>query len=155
MTPLNIPGILNGYQVDGIVWRGAQPEDSAWPLLAAAGCRSVLDLYNTGGAIERQAALVNAAGMAYWSQPWNGILSPSLAKVRAALHAIDVSPHPVFVHCEHGSDRTGTLCACWRIHHDGWDFDDAMDEAFTSLGLQGMHEFWMASAVAEYARQPI
>jgi hypothetical protein len=26
MTPLNIHGILNGYNVDGLVWRGAQPD---------------------------------------------------------------------------------------------------------------------------------
>ena len=151
MTPLNVIGIANGYKVDATVWRGAQPEDSAWPLLAAAGCKRVIDLNNTGVAAARQCALARAVGLDFWSLDWSGILAPSQRKIEVALHLIDDQPSPVFVHCLHGSDRTGTLCAIWRMHHDGLDFDDAMAEAFTSLGFQGMHEFWMAAAVAQYA----
>lgn len=155
LEPLNIAGIGNGYSVDGIVWRGAQPSDSAWPLLAKAGCRTVIDLNSTGPAIQQQDRLIASAGMIYHALDWSGILPPSVEKVDAALALIDAlvytSEAPVFIHCKHGSDRTGTLCACWRIHHDGWDFDRAIDEAFTSLGLQGMHEFWMAAAVAQYS----
>jgi tyrosine-protein phosphatase SIW14 len=151
MKPLNIKGIENGWLVDEKVWRGAQPDDAAWLLLAAAGCRSVIDLNNSGAVIEPQRTLVSAAGMLYVSLDWSGILPPSLAKVDDALLAIDAGPNPTFVHCQHGSDRTGTLCACWRIHNDKWSFDQAMQEAFFSLGTQGLHEFWMAAAVAEYA----
>jgi polymorphic toxin system DSP-PTPase phosphatase-like protein len=155
MTPLDIPGIANGYKVDDTVWRGAQPEDSAWPLLAAAGCRCVIDLNSEIGATLKQAELVQGAGMAYFAREWNGILPPSRTQVEQALDLIDALGDnvPVLIHCAHGSDRTGTLCACWRMHHDGWSFEDAMEEAFTSLGLQGMHEFWMAAAVAHYAHE--
>lgn len=162
MTPLCISGITNGYKVDDIVWRGAQPDDSAWPLLARLGCRTVIDLNSTGDQIQQQDRLIASAGMLYHALDWSGILPPSAEKVDSALALIDAlvttSEMPVFIHCQHGSDRTGTLCACWRIHHDGWEFDRAMDEAFISLGLQGMHEFWFAAAVAEYAerkRQPV
>ena len=156
MTPLNIPGIGNGYKVDALVWRGAQPEPAAWPLLAAAGCRTILDLNSSGDAIREQDRLIAPAGMLYYALDWSGFWPPpSLEKVQRAMALIDAmvttSGTPVFVHCQHGSDRTGVVCACWRIHHDGWDFDDAMHEAFTSLGFQGLHEFWMAAAVAHYA----
>lgn len=155
MTPLNIPGIANGYKVDDIVWRGAQPPygPAAWEALYDAGCRTVIDLDTEGDQnIRSQAAYPNGLGMAFYALQWNGILAPDQQKIEAALAIIDQhTGAPVFIHCKHGSDRTGTLCACWRLHHDGWKFEDAMEEAFTSLGLQGMHEFWMAAAVAQYA----
>jgi len=36
---------------------------------------------------------------------------------------------PVFIHCNHGRDRTGTIVACYRIAHDGWTSKQAKDEA--------------------------
>lgn len=155
MTALNIFGIQNCYKVDDIVWRGAQPDDTAWPLLAAAGCRTVIDLNNARDAVIRQDTLIAPTGMRYWALDWSGILPPSLERVQEAIERIDDSIRfaaaPVFIHCQHGSDRTGTLCACWRMHHDGYSFEQAMKEAFTDLGLQGLHEFWMAEAAARYA----
>lgn len=166
MTPLNIAGIKNGYKVDGIVSRGAQPEDSAWPLLKAAGFGCVIDLNSTGAALAEQHKLSLEVGLPLIALDWSGIVPPSTNKIRLALDFIDGSipdqgmllgnmsvKAPVYIHCLHGSDRTGTLCACWRMHHDGWDFDAAMKEAFIDLGMQGMHEFWMAAACAHYSSE--
>lgn len=152
MKKLNIPGVPNGYNIDDRVWRSAQPSDDAWAALARAGVVGVIDLNNSGEQQRRQEELILDERLEYWGLDWSGILPPSLDKVEDALRILDVwTPRgPVLVHCQHGSDRTGTLCACWRIRHDGWDFYDAIGEAFFSLGLQGMHEFWMAAAVAEY-----
>lgn len=155
LQPLNIPGIENGYRVDDVIWRGAQPSDLAWPLLRQAGCRAVLDLNSGPITASRQASLANASNMWYLSADWNGILPPSPVQVKGALAALDQlvleKSTPIFIHCQYGSDRTGTLCAIWRMHHDGWTFSDAMEEAFFGLKLQGEHEFWMAAAVAQYA----
>ena len=151
MTPLGIPGVENGYNVDGVVWRSAQPKDAAWPLIARAGCRAILDLNSSGDAASQQLDLVHAAGMQYHSLDWSGVLPPCPAEVDVALAFLHELPSPILVHCEHGSDRTGTLCAIWRMDHDGWTLEQALDEAFTSLGLQGMHEFWMSAAAARYA----
>jgi tyrosine-protein phosphatase SIW14 len=157
MEPLHIPGIENGWKVDYAIWRGAQPSDTAWPLLAKAGCLSVIDLNSTGPEINRQHELVYGAGLVYTAFDWSGILPPSQSAIQQVLAEIDhrITSHhtPVFVHCLHGSDRTGVLCAIWRMHDDSWTFEAAMKEAFLDLGLQGMHEFWMASAVAEYEQQ--
>jgi hypothetical protein len=67
VTPLNIPGISNGYHVDELVWRGAQLDDSAWPLLVAAGCKAVLDLNSSGDGFAAQEGLVAATDMLYRS----------------------------------------------------------------------------------------
>ena len=35
---------------------------------------------------------------------------------------------PVLVHCLHGADRTGTMCAVYRIAVQGWTKDEAIRE---------------------------
>jgi len=44
------------------------------------------------------------------------------------------------VHCRHGSDRTGTVVAGYRIAVDGWSKEMAIDE-FINGGF-GYHSFW-------------
>jgi protein tyrosine/serine phosphatase len=36
---------------------------------------------------------------------------------------------PVFVHCKRGADRTGVLIAVYRVSHDGWTAERALEEA--------------------------
>ena len=46
----------------------------------------------------------------------------------------------VLVHCKHGSDRTGTMLAIYRIVHDGWSKQQAIDEMID--GGYGFHPIW-------------
>ena len=48
----------------------------------------------------------------------------------------------VFVHCFHGSDRTGLMCAMYRIIFDGWNKQEAIEE----MRKNGFH-FWHRSIV--------
>jgi protein tyrosine/serine phosphatase len=34
----------------------------------------------------------------------------------------------VFLHCAHGSDRTGCMVGIWRVTRDGWDYPAAYQE---------------------------
>ena len=52
----------------------------------------------------------------------------------------DSSRTPVFVHCEYGADRTGTMCAIYRIAVQGWSKDKAIEE-MTEGGF-GFHSIW-------------
>ncbi len=47
---------------------------------------------------------------------------------------------PVLVHCEHGSDRTGTMVAIYRIAFEGWTKAQATDEMVD--GGFGFHPMW-------------
>lgn len=47
---------------------------------------------------------------------------------------------PVFVHCAHGSDRTGTMVALYRICVMGWSKDQAIEEMVE--GGFGFHGIW-------------
>jgi protein tyrosine/serine phosphatase len=47
---------------------------------------------------------------------------------------------PVLVHCQHGSDRTGTMVAIYRIAFEGWTKEQAVDEMIH--GGFGFHPLW-------------
>jgi protein tyrosine/serine phosphatase len=47
---------------------------------------------------------------------------------------------PVLVHCQHGSDRTGTMVAIYRIAFDGWTKAQATTEMVN--GGFGFHPLW-------------
>ncbi|HET8548622.1 MAG TPA: tyrosine-protein phosphatase [Bryobacteraceae bacterium] len=134
---LEAPGIPNFHQINEHVYRGGQPSDEGWRSLAALGITTVIDLRrdNEDGehwiAAERRA--VEAAGMRYVSIPMKGIVAPSDEQI-AKILALFESGERVFVHCRRGKDRTGMAIACYRIAHDRWVNQKALDEA-KSLGL--------------------
>ncbi|GAC1375031.1 MAG: dual specificity protein phosphatase family protein [Aquirhabdus sp.] len=47
---------------------------------------------------------------------------------------------PVLVHCQHGSDRTGTMIAIYRIVVEGWTKEQAKEEMVR--GDFGFHPIW-------------
>jgi tyrosine-protein phosphatase SIW14 len=50
---------------------------------------------------------------------------------------------PVYVHCFHGTDRTGLMCAMYRIVFEGWKKSDAIVE----MKSKGFH-FWQRSILS-------
>ena len=58
--------------------------------------------------------------------------------VRFLRTVADEEQTPAFVHCQHGADRTGTLCAVYRIIVQGWSKQEALKE-MTEGGF-GFHE---------------
>ena len=51
-----------------------------------------------------------------------------IAATEAFAAAYDASNGPVLVHCWHGSDRTGCVCASHRIIFSGWSREQANAE---------------------------
>ena len=47
---------------------------------------------------------------------------------------------PVLFHCQHGADRTGTMCALYRIVVEGWTKEEAIRE-MTDGGFR-FHKIW-------------
>jgi protein tyrosine/serine phosphatase len=60
--------------------------------------------------------------------------------VRFLKTVTDKNRRPVFVHCQHGADRTGTMCAIYRVAVDGWTKQQAIDEM--TKGGFGFHSVW-------------
>lgn len=57
--------------------------------------------------------------------PWHVTEDEVVAFLKTAT---DTNNTPVFVHCERGADRTGTMCAMYRIVVCGWTKQQAIDE---------------------------
>lgn len=126
----DVTGVTNFHQVNDHLFRGAQPTDLGFQSLAKLGVKTVIDLREVSDRSAQERNSVEAAGMKYVSIPFRGMSAPSpedVAKVLALFD--DASAGPVFVHCRRGADRTGTVIACYRIAHDGWDNQKALQEA--------------------------
>jgi protein tyrosine/serine phosphatase len=120
--------IVNFHRVDEHILRGGQPGTEGLRALAADGVKTILDL--RGGAAREEKETVESLGIRYVHIPLNGLHAPADADISQALATLDdPSAWPVFVHCVHGRDRTGTVIACYRIRHDGWENRKALAEA--------------------------
>lgn len=60
--------------------------------------------------------------------------------IRFLQMATDRNSLPLFVHCQHGADRTGMMSAIYRMVVCGWTKDDAIAEM--TQGGFGYHTIW-------------
>src|ERR1700683_1992749 len=126
----NLAGVPNFHQVNDRLYRGAQPTDLGFQSLAKLGVKTIVDLRESGSRSVAEQKMVESDGMRYVTIPFQGMSAPSPADVAKVLALFDdTSSGPVFVHCRRGADRTGTVIACYRIAHDGWDNQKALQEA--------------------------
>ena len=140
-----VPGVANFHQVGPRVYRGAQPTAGGFGNLARLGIQTVIDLREAGERSQAEERAVKAAGMRYVNVPMKGHRTPSAENVEKVLALMESgSAGPVFVHCKRGADRTGMVVACYRIRHDGWGNDHALQEA----RLNGMS--WTQLALHHY-----
>jgi len=136
VTPA-IDTLPNLHRVSDVLYRGAQPTSpEGFRQLKAMGINTVVNLRSfTSGRKE-----TTDAGLAYESiymKAWHPEDEDVVQFVRIVT---DPARQPVFVHCQHGSDRTGTMCAVYRVVVQGWDKEAAIRE-MTEGGF-GFHEVW-------------
>ena len=130
-TELQTAHLRNFDQVDAGIYRGGAPSAVGLTELHALGVKVILDLREEGSATRTEGEESRHLGMRYVNLPFKPMSAPSQADVEKAIALlVRASPvEPVFVHCRRGKDRTGTVIACYRIQHDGWDNKRALTEA--------------------------
>ncbi len=122
-------GIRNFGKVNDALYRGAQPDAPAIANLKRLGVKSIVSLRTPGKDWKMEAAAAQAHGLICTNFPLSGIHSPKGDQVQEVLATIKTLPAPVFVHCQHGCDRTGTIVACYRILYEKWSNQEALQEA--------------------------
>jgi tyrosine-protein phosphatase SIW14 len=153
-TPLrefNKEVLPNFHQVNEHLYRGAQPLAGGMKELAALGVKTVINLRGPDEGTRAEEDEARAAGLVYFSVPLPGFGRPRDEQVEKVLALInDARNWPVFVHCHHGEDRTGTIIAVYRISHDGWTVEQAKKEA-KRYGMSRF-QFAMKDYIEDYAR---
>ena len=140
--------VRNFGQVNDHLYRGGEPTAEELRELSAIKIGTDIDLREAGSATENERRIAEGLGMHYVNVPMNGFSAPSQAEVKRVLTLIfPDDAGKVFVHCRRGKDRTGTIIACYRIEHDGWDHQRAQQEA-NRYGMswteRGMRSFIIA-----------
>jgi tyrosine-protein phosphatase SIW14 len=96
------------------------------------GVHTVVDLRGSGSRATKEAQIVTSLGMHYVNVPLSGYQAPTPEQVSKLLGILENQGEgPVFIHCRRGADRTGTILAIYRIEHDHWLNQKALDEAKT------------------------
>jgi tyrosine-protein phosphatase SIW14 len=148
--PRTVPGITNFARVNNRLYRGAQPNGDGISSLARLGVRTIINLRMTNDVWSAEEAEARALGITYTNVPMSGIGRPTDDQVAKVLSIIETGSNPVFVHCQRGADRTGTIIACYRIQHDKWSSKQALQEA-KEHGMSAL-EIGMRHYVAEFEK---
>lgn len=130
-------GLPNLYRVSPTLYRGAQPTAEGIRELERMGVRTLLSLrtfHDDPDVLDAGDSLVRESIRA---KPWH---AEKEDVARFLKIVTDPKKQPVFVHCQQGSDRTGMMCAVYRVVVDGWSKDEAIRE-MTSDDF-GFHEAW-------------
>ena len=149
-APVKAEHVRNFGQVDETVLRGGEPTGEALKELKSLGVATVLDLRQDGPGRDREKQLVEQLGMHYQHVPLRSTTAPTPAEIKEILTFLVGQPTgKVYVHCLRGKDRTGTVIACYRIQHSGWDNLHALAEA-KSYGMSSF-EWKMQAFIRNFA----
>ena len=119
-----------GVVEEGKLYRGAQPTADEIENLYRRGVKTIVKLNEADLDMERTAA--GELGIRLIEIPLNARTvgtSKACADVERAYNAMtDPLNWPVYVHCDHGRDRTGFLVGLYRERVQAWTFASVSDE---------------------------
>jgi hypothetical protein len=134
--PLSAPGLANFFRVSPDLYRGQRAAAEGFRQLNAMGVKTDVNLE----VFFSDKQILAGTGLNYVPisfKAWH----PEMDDMAAFLKVVtDANLCPVFVHCQHGSDRTGTMCAVYRIAVQGWSKQEAIGEMVH--GGYGFHTEW-------------
>lgn len=134
--PVELEGVGNFHKVNNAFYRGAQPTQKGMKNLKELGIKTIVNLRWSHCDSDE----IGSINFNYVQIP----MKPSRAKERDVVRFLkvvsDSNMQPVFVHCHRGADRTGLMCAMYRVVIEEWPKEEAIEE-MTKGGFD-FHWIW-------------
>ena len=121
---MKMEGTPNLHQVSDTLYRSAQPTAPGFQALAKHGIRTIVNLRS----FHSDRKKIGDLDLHYehiFMKAWH---AEDHEVVRFLKIVTDPKKQPVLVHCQHGADRTGTMCAIYRVALQGWTKEEAIRE---------------------------
>lgn len=144
-VPTEMPGLLNFHEVHSYLYRGGGPSEKSIHDLKEKGVKTIIDLRAPSEGKPKaqrtkeddplqpgeEKALAEQLGIKYVHMTMDSH-APTRSQVHTFINTVEKAEKgdggPVYLHCAHGSDRTGCLVGIWRVTHDNYDYDKAYQE---------------------------
>lgn len=131
-VPTEMEGLLNFHEVHPYLYRGGAPDEASLKKLKdEKHIQTLIDLRAPSECKIPEKKIAAELGMEYINLPMAS-QAPTKKQVDTFIHEVERAKNkesgPVYVHCAHGSDRTGSLVGIWRVTHDGYTYDQAYAE---------------------------
>lgn len=139
--PVKAKEVRNFFKLNNEVYRSSQPSDDGFKELEKLGIVTVLNLRKYHSDDDNaEGTTIKTCRVKIETDNFTD------KEVIEALKFIKTSPKPILIHCWHGSDRTGLICAMYRIVFQNWSKQDALNELVN--GGYGYHK--MFKNIPEY-----
>jgi protein tyrosine/serine phosphatase len=151
--PIDNISIRNFREINPWLYRGGQPLAEEYVQLKELGIKTVVCLRWSNKTIEEEKASVEGCGLKFISIPLNYLNGPTQDSIDKFFAVIDdTSKHPFYIHCLHGSDRTGLLIALYRMTRQGWSADKAYEE-MKECGFHRIRMHHFKTVLYEFAKK--
>jgi tyrosine-protein phosphatase SIW14 len=118
----------NFHPVSPGIYRGAAPTLEGLRRLRTMGIRTIIDLRIAPKTVKKEKEQAERLGFRWLNLPM-GSEPPTSKQVSTLLSTLKQAPgEPVFVHCQHGADRTGCMIGIWRVTQQNWSYPQTYKE---------------------------
>jgi tyrosine-protein phosphatase SIW14 len=133
---VTLDGVGNFHKVSDVIYRSEQPTPAGMKALEKMGIKTIVNLRSFHSDRDE----MKGTKMGYEHITMKAWHAEEKEIVRFLKIVTNKQNQPVLVHCQHGADRTGTMCAIYRIAVQNWTRDEAIEEM--TKGGFGYHSIW-------------
>ncbi|MBC7741575.1 MAG: tyrosine-protein phosphatase [Bdellovibrionaceae bacterium] len=117
------------------IMRGGRPSEAGLKILIKKKIRTIIDLEDSNSAIQAEKKFLANTNIRHISIPINSLRTPKDADVKKIQDLLNDSANfPIYIHCQHGEDRTGLMVGLYR-----WEHGMAAADAYREMLALGFH----------------
>jgi tyrosine-protein phosphatase SIW14 len=128
------------------LYRGGQPSQKGFRILAKMGINIVVDLR---GSRDSERKIVTHLGMQYVALPWQCSFPKDKTFAQFLTLVRKNRGKKIFVHCRVGDDRTAMMIASYRMAEEGWSAEKAEKE-MEKFGFSFAHRRLICPGLSSY-----